>query len=50
LWIGWQSLNTLGRALLVAMVAAAAAYLLPTDSEPGDNSWEDSDAGTEDGD
>jgi hypothetical protein len=48
LWIGWQNLNTVGRALPVAIVAAAAAYLLPTDSEPGDNSWEDGDAGAED--
>jgi hypothetical protein len=48
LWIGWQSLDTVGRALLVAIVAAAAAYLLPSDSEPGDNSWEDGDAGADD--
>jgi hypothetical protein len=48
LWIGWQSLNTVGRALLVAIVAAAAAYLLPTDGEPGDNSWEEGDAGADD--
>ena len=48
LWIGWQSLNIVGRALLIAIVAAAAAYLLPTDGEPGDNSWEDGDAGADD--
>jgi hypothetical protein len=41
LWNGWQSLNAFGRALLVAVVAAAAAYLLPADGEPGDNSWND---------
>jgi hypothetical protein len=50
LWIGWQNLNTVGRALLVAIVAATAAYLLSSDGEPGDNSWDDGEAGAGDSD
>ena len=50
LWIGWQNLNTVGRALLVAIVAATAAHLLPSDGEPGDNSWDDGEAAAGDSD
>ena len=50
LWIGWQNLDIVGRAILVSIVAATAAYLLPSDDEPGDNSWDDGDADAGDSD